>query len=73
MPAALLRICRFAPQRRTSVVLTFQEFRDWDKIEIAMGKRNGTNWVPLEAKIGRGKPKHFVYMGGLLVADDGAK
>lgn len=55
-----------------SGVLIFKELRDWDKAEAALGRWNGQGWVPLEAKIGRGKPKHFVYMGGLLVADDDA-
>ena len=55
-----------------SSVLTFKEMRDWDKIEVALGQRSETNWIPLEAKLGRGKPKHFVYMGGLLVADEEA-
>ena len=55
-----------------SSVLSFKEMRDWDKIEAALGQPSETNWVPLEAKVGRGRPKHFVYMGGLLVADEEA-
>ncbi len=55
-----------------SGVLAFRELRDWDKVKVALGKRSGTSWVPLEAEVGRGKPKHFVYMGTLSVADDEA-
>ena len=55
-----------------SAGLIFNALRDWDKVEDALGKLNGRNWVPLEAKIGRRKPKHFACMGSLLVADDEA-
>jgi hypothetical protein len=55
-----------------SAVLAFKELRDWDKVEAALGKRNGPTWMPLQAIVGRGKPKHFVYMGTLFVADDEA-
>lgn len=56
-----------------SAALTFTEPSDWTKAKAALGKRNGASWVPVEAEVGRGKPKHFAYMGTLFVADDEAR
>lgn len=55
-----------------SAVLIFKDLRDWDKVEAALGKKAESEWEPLTAQIAKGKPKHFVYMGGLLVCNNDA-
>ncbi len=66
-----------------SAVLGFKADRDslpqaggspWAMIEVIeadarLGLKSQSRWEPQEGYIGRGKPKHFVYMGGGLVCN----
>ena len=46
----------------------------WDAVEQTLGKQSADTWVPAEAYVAknRPKPKHFVYMCGLLTCNDEA-
>jgi hypothetical protein len=55
-----------------SAGLIFNELRDWDKIEVALGKDVAHDWIALDAKIAKGKPRDFVQMGTLLVCGNEA-
>ena len=55
-----------------SAVLAFKQEGMWHTIKSHLGRKNGNSWTPVEAYVGRGKPKHFVYFGSLLTCNDSA-